>query len=371
MGNSMKVLGFLLVVGLSQSAPQISQQGLVGQVLGQLQPTIQRIVASSLGSRGSAGSSGFSQRTPTFSQRTPAFSQGSNFGSSGLSQGSSFNQGSSSSSGLSASQLTSSVVSSLQPAIAAAVADALRSRQSRPTTSSVSALSPEEEASINARQSANAQYNYEYKVGDDDKQNYISHKEARNGENVEGMYNYVDPTGSLVTVNYQAGPEGYTETREAQEGAVQIDARNIPEPWTGPLAGVSSSSSSSGVSQSDLIAQILRAVQPQISRAVQSAVGSRTSGASSSFSTGGASRLSSATLQSASRRGFNSEANIISSVIGALQPQISGAVQSALGRARPAPRRPAAPRPAPASGVNNLFGGSGVRIQTPEFNIQY
>jgi len=368
--NSMKVLSFLLVVGLSQSAPQISQQGLVGQVLGQLQPTIQRIVASSLGSRGSAGSSGFSQRTP-------AFSQGSNFGSSAFSQGSGFNQGSSSSSGLSASQLTSSVVSSLQPAIAAAVADALRSRNARPTTSSVSALSPEEEASINARQSANAQYNYEYKVGDDDKQNYISHKEARNGENVEGMYNYVDPTGSLVTVNYQAGPEGYTETREVQEGAVQIDARNIPEPWTGPLAGVSSSSSgassssSSGVSQSDLIAQILRAVQPQISRAVQSAVGSRTSGASSSFSAGGASRLSSANLQSASRRGFNSEANIISSVIGALQPQISGAVQSALGRARPAPRRPAAPRPAPASGVNNLFGGSGVRIQTPEFNIQY
>merc|ERR1712168_584914 len=351
-----------------------------------LQPTIQRIVASSLGSRGSAGSSGFSQSTPAFSQRTPALSQRTPAFSQrtpafsqrtpAFSQGSSFNQGSSSSSGLSASQLTSSVVSSLQPAIAAAVADALRSRQSRPTTSSVSALSPEEEASINARQSANAQYNYEYKVGDDDKQNYISHKEARNGENVEGMYNYVDPTGSLVTVNYQAGPEGYTETREVQEGAVQIDARNIPEPWTGPLAGVSSSSSSgassssSGPSQSDLIAQILRAVQPQISRAVQSAVGSRTNTASSSFSTGGASRLSSANLQS-SRRGFNSEANIISSVIGALQPQISGAVQSAIGRSRPAPRRPAAPRQAPASGVNDLFGGSGVRIQTPEFNIQY
>merc|ERR1712013_421080 len=343
MGNSMKVLSFLLVVGLSQSAPQISQQGLVGQVLGQLQPTIQRIVASAVGSRGSAGPAGlsqgaptFSQRAPTFSQRAPTFSQGSSFGSSGFSQGSSFNQGSSSSS-LSASQLTSSVVSSLQPAIASAVADALRSRQSRPATNSVSALSPEEEASINARQSANAKYNYEYKVGDDDKQNYISHKEARNGENVEGMYNYVDPTGSLVTVNYQAGPEGYTESREVQEGAVQIDARNIPEPWTGPLAGVSSSSSgasssSSSVSQSDLIAQMLRAVQPQISRAVQSAVGSRTNTASSSFSTGGASRLSSANLQSSSRRGFNSEANIISSVIGALQPQISGAVQSAIGR---------------------------------------
>ena len=159
-----QVLSFLLVVGLSQSAPQISQQGLVGQVLGQLQPAIQRIVASAVGSRGSAGSAGlsqrapaFSQRAPAFSQRTPSFSQGSSIGSSGFSQGSSFNQGSSSSS-LSASQLTSSVVSSLQPAIASAVADALRSRQSRPVTSSVSALSPEEEASINARQVSNINY---------------------------------------------------------------------------------------------------------------------------------------------------------------------------------------------------------------------
>jgi len=284
-----------------------------------------------------------------------------------------------SSSGLSATQLTSSVVSSLQPSIAAAVAQALRATQSRPSTG-VSALSAEEEERINKQQSANAQYNYEYKVGDDDKQTYISHKEARDGENVEGTYNYIDPTGSLVTVNYQAGPMGYTETREVQDGAVQIEQRNIPQPWTGPLAGVSSasspasgtsSSSSSGLSQSDLIAQILRAIQPQISSAVQSAVGSRTA-STGSFSAGSSRPVARPVSRPASRRGFNSEANLISSVIGALQPQISGAVQSAISRSRPTPaRRPVAPRPAPLSGVNDLFGGSGVRIQTPEFNIQY
>ena len=174
---------------------------------------------------------------------------------------------------------------------------------------------------------------------------------------------------------------GYTETREVTEGAVQVDARNIPQPWTGPLAGVSSStsvasgsssSSSASLSQSDLIAQILRAIQPQITSAVQSAVGSRNSASTSSLNAGGSLRVSSGNLQPASRRGFNSEANLISSVIGALQPQISGAVQSAISRSRPAQvRRPVAPRPAPSSGVNDIFGGSGVRIQTPEFNIEY
>jgi len=378
--NSMKVLSCLLVVGLSQSAPQIGQQGVVGQVIGQLQPTIARLVASTLG--GGRQSTGFGSGSTgsSFGQGATGFSQGSSFGqgSGGFSQGGSLNRGSSVSSGLSATQLTSSVVSSLQPSIAAAVAEALRATQSRPSTG-VSALSAEEEERINKQQSANAQYNYEYKVGDDDKQTYISHKEARDGENVEGTYNYVDPTGSLVTVNYQAGPMGYTETREVQDGAVQIEQRNIPQPWTGPLAGVSSSSSaasgtkSSGLSQSDLIAQILRAIQPQISSAVQSAVGSRNTASTGSFSAGGSS-FSSGNSQPvarpASRRGFNSEANLISSVIGALQPQISGAVQSAISRSRSVPAR-VAPRPAPSSGVNDLFGGSGVRIQTPEFNIQY
>jgi len=371
-----------LVVGLSQSAPQISQQGVVGQVIGQLQPAIQRIVASTLGAGGFGSGTTGSVGTTSFGQGTTGFSQGSNFGQGAgrFSQGSNLNRGSTASSGSSASQLTSSVVTSLQPAIASAVAQALRNTQSR-TSTSVSSLSAEEEERINAQQSANAKYNYEYKVGDDDKQTYISHKEARDGQNVEGSYNYIDATGSLVTVNYQAGPMGYTENREVQEGAVQIDQRNIPQPWSGPLAGVSSStlsasgsssSSYSSLSQSDLIAQILRAIQPQISSAVQSAVGSRNRASTSSFDAGVSSGLSSANVQTAPRRGFNSEANLISSVIGALQPQISGAVQSAISRSRPAQvRRPVAPRPAPSSGVNELFGGSGVRIQTPEFNIEY
>merc|ERR1711915_206969 len=87
-------------------------------------------------------------------------------------------------------------VTSLQPSIAAAVAEALRGRTT--STSVSSTISAEEQERINALQSANAQYNFEYKVGDNDKQTYISQTESRNGEAVQGAYSYVDPAGALI-----------------------------------------------------------------------------------------------------------------------------------------------------------------------------
>merc|ERR1712106_299207 len=342
---SLQVLGCLLVVGLSQSAPQ---QDVIRQVLSQLTPVISQTVGSVLGSIGAGRTTNLGQgatravQPNVFARRVPAPS-----------------------SGLTASRLTSNVVTSLQPAISAAVAQALRGSQSRPAATGSSGrgaltLSPEEKARINAQQSANAQYQFGYKVGNEETQTYMAHEETRNGVNVEGKYNYVDPTGSLVTVTYQAGPGGYTETREVEEGVVQM--RNIPGAWTGPLAGVSSpasptsgslSSAPSRLSQSDLIAQILSAIQPQISSAVQTAVGQRNSASldsstssrgasrfsstnsqrnSASASARAASRLSLRNSQTASRQGLNSQSNLISTIISALQPQISGAVQSAISR---------------------------------------
>merc|ERR1711892_153373 len=316
---SLQVLGWLLVVGLSQSAPQ---QDVIRQVLSQLTPVISQTVGSVLGSVGAGRTTNVGQgatravQPNVFARRVPAPS-----------------------SGLTASRLTSNVVTSLQPAISAAVAQALRGSQSRPAATGSSGrgaltLSTEEEARINAQQSANAQYQFGYKVGNEDTQTYMAHEETRNGANVEGKYNYVDPTGSLVTVTYQAGPGGYTETREVEEGVVQM--RDIPGAWTGPLAGVSpptsptsgsSSSAPSRLSQSDLIAQILSAIQLQISGAVQTAVGQR-----NSASAAAASRFSSRNSQTASRQGLNSQSNLLSTIISSLQPQISGAVQSALSR---------------------------------------
>jgi len=73
----------------------------------------------------------------------------------------------------------------------------------------------------------NPQYNFNYKVADDLEQTYIARDEARNGENVRGSYSYVDPLGSLITVTYTAGAEGYQETREIQENFVTIIQRPV------------------------------------------------------------------------------------------------------------------------------------------------
>lgn len=97
-----------------------------------------------------------------------------------------------------------------------------------------------------------------------------------------GSYNYINPAGTLVTVNYEADADGFRQETSEQKGAVQM--RNIPGAWDGPLAGVddvssapapvtSSRGSSSGLSQQELIAKILATLQPRISSAVQSAVG--------------------------------------------------------------------------------------------------
>merc|ERR1712123_105272 len=71
----------------------------------------------------------------------------------------------------------------------------------------------------------NPQYTFNYKVADDLEQTYISRDEARDGENVKGSYSYVDPLGSLITVTYTAGLEGYQETREIQENFITINQR--------------------------------------------------------------------------------------------------------------------------------------------------
>merc|ERR1711953_1628068 len=204
-------------------------------------------------------------------------------------------------------QVVSSVVSALQPSIAQAVADALAGlRTTSITSTSTSSKSSLAAANAAAAQKAaiasadvgpvaKAEYNFEYKVADNEAQTYISQSEDRDGDNLTGTYSYVNPDGALITVNYEAGPMGYSQTSSEQAGFVEIK----PQPVK---ASSSSSSFASG------------------SKVTSSSSGSRFSGATSTASNTGFSSTSSSVDQSA----------LIVQIISALQPQISSAVQSAI-----------------------------------------
>merc|ERR1719206_674881 len=256
-------------------------------------------------------------------------------------------------------QVVSNVVSALQPSIAQAVADALAGLR---TTSITSTSSKSSLASANAAAAqkaadvgpvAKAEYNFEYKVADNDAQTYISQSEDRNGDSLTGTYSYVNPDGALITVNYEAGPMGFSQTSSEQAGFVEIR----PQPAKAPA---SSSSSASG------------------SKVTSSSSGSRFSEATSTASNTG--------FSSSSSSSSVDQSALIAQIISALQPQISSAVQSAISTsssssfvaAQPVaavapPRARLAALPAPTGGVANTFGDGGfsVKIDTPEFNIEY
>merc|ERR1712128_114070 len=258
-------------------------------------------------------------------------------------------------------RVVSDVVSALQPSIAEAVAAALAGLQTSTFSSSVSSTSSaaadaeraafEAELAADVEVSAKPVYNFEYKVADAEAQTYISQSENRDGDTLTGMYSYVNPDGALITVNYEAGPMGYSQTLDQQDGFISIN----PQPVKAAVA-TSSTSSASGSS----------------------------SGSSSGFS---------GATSTASNAGFSSSSSSSSSldqsalIISALQPQISSAVQSAISSSTtrtvvaPAPAAvypprarlaPVAPVAAASGDLAGTFGsGFSVKIDTPEFNIAY
>merc|ERR1712210_182163 len=168
-------------------------------------------------------------------------------------------------------EVVTNVVSALTPSIAAAVEQALAA-QAAAEAARVEAERRAAEAeaaaaaAAAAASSSNSQvkYNFEYKVAEDEDQVYITQNEARDGDELQGTYSFVDPRGALVTVNYEAGPMGYSETREEKLGFVEIrskPARVAPAPPK--------------VDQGTLIQRILAILQPQIGSAVSSALQAR------------------------------------------------------------------------------------------------
>merc|ERR1711936_1432311 len=163
-------------------------------------------------------------------------------------------------------EVVTNVVSALTPSIAAAVEEALAAQ----AAAEEARLEAERRAAAAASKTNNkadaepAKYNFEYKVAEDEDQVYIQQNEARDGNELTGTYSFVDPRGALITVNYEAGPMGYSETREEKLGFVEIrskPARVAPAP--------------AKVDQATLIQRILAILQPQIGSAVSSAIEAR------------------------------------------------------------------------------------------------
>merc|ERR1711973_693821 len=204
------------VAGLARAAPQlglpaptrVNQQVIVTDVVTALQPSIAQAVADALSGLGSSSSF-------TSSSSSTGFASGGS--SSGSSSGSSFGSSSGSTWGSSSG---SSFSAGATGAIGAA----------------------------GAVEGAKAEYNYEFKVADEAEQTYISQNENRDGNEVTGTYSYVDPNGDLVTVNYQAGPMGYTQTLDKQVGVVDIVQRPVKNQVSGSQQSGFSSSSQSGSS---------------------------------------------------------------------------------------------------------------------------
>merc|ERR1712200_32071 len=115
-------------------------------------------------------------------------------------------------------------------------------------------------------------------------QTSIKQNEARDGDDVVGSYSFVDANGDLVTINYQAGAMGFTQSMDKTVGAVEMRAR--PAKKTATSASVSASNSASSafnagsstssgfnsgsvvssasIDTAALIAQIMRVLEPQI-----------------------------------------------------------------------------------------------------------
>merc|ERR1711934_1296594 len=204
-------------------------------------------------------------------------------------------------------EVVTNVVSALTPSIAAAVEQALAAQaaarveaERRAAEAEAARLEAERRAAAEAAAAAAAaasssnsqvKYNFEYKVAEDEDQVYITQNEARDGDELQGTYSFVDPRGALVTVNYEAGPMGYSEIREEKLGFVEIrskPARVAPAPPK--------------VDQGTLIQRILAILQPQIGSAVSSALQARREAAAAAEAEAAAAAAAEAARIEAERR---------------------------------------------------------------------
>jgi len=77
-------------------------------------------------------------------------------------------------------------------------------------------------------------YTYSYKINHPPKETYIAKTESRENKLVQGQYSYVDPEGTLVTVQYEADEDGFRETRNLQPNFLKTYSGDL-ESLFGPV----------------------------------------------------------------------------------------------------------------------------------------
>merc|ERR1711936_405948 len=204
---------------------------------------------------------------------------------------------------------------------------------------------------------------------------YITQTEGRDGDDLTGTYSYVDSRGALVTVNYEAGPMGYSETRDEELGFVEIrsqPARVAPAP-------------PKRTDQATLIQKILAILQPQIGSAVSSAIQARRAEAARleaerrAAAEAQAAAAAEAARLEAERRAAAEAARLeaerrAQAEAARIEAERRAAAAAAAEAARLEAERRAAAAAAAASSSNSIdiFGNGGynVRVQTPDFKIE-
>lgn len=173
--------------------------------------------------------------------------------------------------------IVNQVVSTLQPEIANAVANALAGLQFQQQQQQTFNADRQFNNGFNGgaveEVDNNAQYSYKYQVRDDEEGTYIFKNEERNGLDVTGVYGYVAPDGTLITVNYNAGPDGFYQELEREvdflrnggannQANTRVPVRPAPAPAPRQPA----------LDEAALIAQIVSALQPEITSSVNAAI---------------------------------------------------------------------------------------------------
>jgi len=79
-------------------------------------------------------------------------------------------------------------------------------------------------------------YTYSYKINHPPKETYIAKTESKleGSKLVQGQYSYVDPEGTLVTVQYEADEDGFRETRNLQPNFLKTYSGDL-ESLFGPV----------------------------------------------------------------------------------------------------------------------------------------